>query len=170
MSNLQKKYDGLSRMIKTSKIMTVLGIVLMPFPFTTGMDLWAGGFAISLVGFFIMISGIVAWVILRNNRSVAKEMLDQTKVFAAWRDGENEIVLSERGIYFNDEIRQCDAYSDFFIGAELTPDNRLIITDFHKATYYARHKEVITIDIPENYLPQAQKAALYYNESKIARL
>ena len=160
----------MSRGLQNCRIITLIGFLAVPFPFVLDMDLFGGGLAISLVGFMLFLSGIIAWIIYRNNRSTIKQMLDSEGIFAAWTVGGNEVVLSKRGIYYDDEIRQCDAYSDFFTDARLTNENKLIITDFHKAGANVGHKEIITIDVPEQYLAQAAKAAEKYRECGIRRL
>lgn len=170
MESLQKKYHFLNKGVRNSKIITLIGILAVPYPFVFHMDLLNGGLAISLVGLMLFISGVIAWIMMRNNRNVAKGMLDSNDVFAEWTIDTKDVVLSKRGIYYDDEIRQCDAYSDFFTDAQLTMESKLIITDFHKTSNNVRHKEIITIDVPEEYLIQATKAAEYYRECGIKRL
>ncbi|MEN6351245.1 MAG: hypothetical protein ABFD08_17860 [Syntrophomonas sp.] len=171
MEKLQKKYNKLNNSVRTAQVITLVGLLAVPFPFVSDMDLLEGGLAISLVGFLLFLSGIIAWVMLKNNRNVARQMLDAESIFASWMVGENEVVLSKRGIYYDDEIRQCDAYSDFFTDAQLTMENKLIITDFHStAQPLVGHKEIITIDVPKEYLIQASAAAEFYRASGIKRL
>lgn len=171
MEKLQNKYKKLNKGVRNCRVITLIGLLAVPFPFVVDMDLLKGGLAISLLGFLLFLSGIIAWVMLKNNKNVAKQMLDSESVFASWTVGENEVVLSKRGIFYDDEIRQCDAYSDFFTDAQLTMENKLIITDFHNtAKPMIGHKEIITIDVPEEYLIQASKAAEFYREASIKRL
>lgn len=171
MVSLQKKCDSLNKGVRNSKVITLIGLLAVPYPFVFNMDLFRGGMAMSLVGFILSLSGIIAWKIFKNNRNVAREMLDSNGIFAAWTIGEKEVVLSKRGIFYDDEIRQCDAYSDFFTNAQLTMENKLIIADFHEtAKPGIRHKEIITIDVPDEYLAQASKAAEFYRASGIKRL
>ncbi|MGE5422713.1 MAG: hypothetical protein ACM3QW_05595 [Ignavibacteriales bacterium] len=171
MQKLQKKFDKLNKSVRNAKVITLIGVLAVPFPFVSHMDLFKGGLAISLVGFLLFLSGIIAWVILKNNRNVARQILDSEGIFASWMVGEKEVVLSKRGIYYDDEIRQCDAYSDFFTDAQLSMENKLIITDFHSTQKpLIGHKEIITIDVPEEYLIQASAAAEFYRASGIKRL
>ena len=171
MVSLQNKYNSLNKGVRNSRVITFVGLLAVPFPFVFNMDLFRGGLAISLVGFILFLSGIIAWKIFRNNSNVAREMLDSNGIFATWTVGGKEVILSNRGIFYDEEIRQCDAYSDFFTDAQLTKENKLIITDFHEtAKPNIRHKEIITIDVPEEYLTQASKAAEFYRTSGIKRL
>lgn len=171
MEKLQKKVNKLNNSVRKSKVIALVGLLAVPFPFVSHMDLFKGGLAISLVGFLLFLSGIIAWVMLKNNRNAARQMIDSESIFASWMVGEKEVVLSKRGIYYDGEIRQCDAYSDFFTDAHLTMDNKLIITDFHNtAKPLIGHKEIITIDVPEEYLIQASAAAEFYRASGIRRL